>query len=49
MMVIPLFTPCAEDKIVFPDLIFLFVDFRYKKKNPQQKDSPQEIYRNKKN
>ncbi len=31
MMVILLFTPCAEDKIVFPDLIFLFLDFRYKK------------------
>ncbi len=27
MMVILLFTPCAEDKIVFPDFIFLFVDF----------------------
>lgn len=24
MMVILLFTPCAKDKIVFPDLIFLF-------------------------
>ena len=32
MMVILLFTPCAEDKIVFPDLIFLFLDFRYKKR-----------------
>ncbi len=31
MMVILLFTPCAKDKIVFPDLIFLFLDFRYKK------------------
>ncbi len=31
MMVILLFTPCAEDKIVFPDLIFLFVELRYKK------------------
>ncbi|MEX5522867.1 hypothetical protein, partial [Bacillus cereus] len=31
IMVILLFTPCAEDKIVFPDLIFLFLDFRYKK------------------
>lgn len=28
MMVILLFTPCVEDKIVFPDLIFLFLDFR---------------------
>lgn len=31
MMVILLFTPCAKDKIVFLDLIFLFFDFRYKK------------------
>lgn len=31
MMVILLFTPCTKDKIVFPDLIFLFWDFRYKK------------------
>lgn len=33
MMVILLFTPCAKDKIVFADLIFLFLDFRYKKAN----------------